>query len=144
MIKDMRFTDIFDRLKHNKDDKSMKMSIYRQVSRLFMTNAGISEPSSKSDQYAIYLDKFVTSAGIAPSTRSLDIGHYRRQGVTVKHLCQPNCVCVSEAGRGKAIATIGDVAAGDELTYAYVDLLQHMHARNSIDMALYKFELKCA
>ena len=147
MIKDGRFTNIFDRLKHNEDDKSMKMSMYRQVARSFMTTAGISEPSSKIDQYAIYLDKFVTNAGNAPSTKSLGIHMAATLGDKASwfnHSCQPNCLCVGEAGKGKVIATIGDVAAGDELTYAYVDLLQHVDARKSMLMALYKFECKCA
>ena len=119
----------------------MKMSIYRQVARLFMTTqASVSHQA----RYISILYIYTSSWQMEAMHQALDRLASATLGDKVKHSCQPIWFCAREAGRGKAIATIGGVAAGDELTYAYVDMLQHVHARKSMLMALYRFEFKCA
>uniref|UniRef100_M4BP63 MYND-type domain-containing protein n=1 Tax=Hyaloperonospora arabidopsidis (strain Emoy2) TaxID=559515 RepID=M4BP63_HYAAE len=76
------------------------------------------------------------------TNEALGIGLFP-EGALFNHDCDPNSI-VSFKGREMLVHVVKDVAAGQEITFSYVELLQSTQARRSELKESYFFDCECA
>lgn len=146
LLKNERYIEIFKGMKYHKGSNEMKEFIFNHLATNFFEYAGLSKSPAKIEEYKTYMLKFMNNAGKAPSV--IQEGAYIASTLGDKaswfnHSCMPNCLCINEVGRGKVIMAIRDVNEGEELTYAYVNILQDVEDRRQQLKAQYSFDCDC-